>query len=255
MKSSKTSRCGRHNRIAGLTAMVAIVTILFFEPLAAGADGVDDSVTLCIETEGSYTMGPGDSKLLARKFALFRAQHKAAEQAADRFSQRRLIQFIDRDKKELIALAADVLSSKQLLEYWRTEGNAPVCTVRMTATVNLSDFIEAQLTSIRLARQVDSQGYRDEMEPPLPESLRPGLSLAKAYWLVHEHELRMAIIYLDSLTNQYPNWREAYEIKAVAFGLQNQFTAMQEALQRACSLGSTTACTGENRNTSISSPK
>jgi hypothetical protein len=255
MKLSKPTLCDTHNGCVRLVTMVALATILFFGPSAAGADSSDDSVSINVETEGSYTLGPGDSRPLAHKFAVFRAQRNAAEQVADRFSQQRLIQFVDRDKKELIALVADVLRSKQLWEHWQTKGATTVYTIRLSATVNLSDFIDAQLTSIRLAHQVDSQGYRDEMEPLLPESLKPGQALAKAYWLLHEHELRRAIIYLDRLTCQYPNWMEAYEIKAAALGFQNQFTAMQEALQRACELGSTTACTEENQNGTIRSLK
>ena len=248
MKLSHPKRGFKYSDFTRLTVMAAIATFLFLEPVSARSSGFDDSITLSVETEGSYTLGPGDSKPLARKLALFRATRKAAEQAADGFAQRKLIQFVDKDKDELIALVTEVLNSKQLWEHWQPEGTAPVYTVRLHVTVTLPDFIDAQLTSIRLARQVDSQGYRDEMEPPLPESLKPGVALAKAYWLIHEHELRRAIIYLDRVTHHYPNWREAYEIKAAALGLQNQFTAMQEALQCACKLGSATACTKVNRN-------
>ena len=87
-----------------------------------------------------------------------------------------------------------------------------------------------------------TENFRDEMEPPPPEFLKPGRALAKAFWLIRKNELRMAIIYLNGLAHQYPNWREAYEVKAEALRLQHQFNEMQAALKRACELGSNSAC-------------
>ena len=66
-------------------------------------------------------------------------------------------------------------------------------------------------------------------------------------WLIRKNELRIAIIYLDRVTQQFPNWKEPYEVKATALGLENQPEAMREALKRACELGSSNACAEINK--------
>jgi tetratricopeptide (TPR) repeat protein len=83
---------------------------------------------------------------------------------------------------------------------------------------------------------------RRQNRPPIDLSNKPGQALAKAYWLIDRKEWRRAIIYLDRITRQYPNWPEAYEVKAVALKHENQIDAMRQALQRACALGSPAAC-------------
>ena len=108
--------------------------------------------------------------------------------------------------------------------------------------VRLSDFIDAQLASLRLGAREDEEDYRHEMEPSVPMPLKPGQALAKAYRLIDKKELRMAIIYLDRLADQYPDWWEIYDIKALALRLQDQPARMLEALRKACELGSPTAC-------------
>jgi len=210
--------------------------------LAVRTADADDAVTLSFETEASYTLGPGDSKPLARALAVFRAKRKAAGQAADRFAQQRLIQFVDKDKNELVHLVADRLDSDLLQNQCRTRGDTITCTVRARTVVRLSDFIDAQLTSLRLGADEDEAGYRDEMEPEVPVPLRPGQVIAKVHRLIDKQELRMAIIYLDRLALQYPNWWEIYDLKAKALGLQNRRARMLEALRKACELGSPTAC-------------
>jgi hypothetical protein len=224
---------------AALTASAMVTAVLLIGVVAAHAD---DAVTFSFETEASYTLGPGDSKPLARRLALFRARREAVFRAADRFAQRRLIQFADRDKDELVHLVTDTLNSDLLEDQCQTDGPADICTVRARTVVKLSDFIDAQLASLRLASNEDEENYRDEMEPQVPVPLRPGHALAKAYRLIDKQELRMAIIYLDRLTDRYPNWWEIYDLKAMAFRRQNRPARMLEALRKACELGSPTAC-------------
>ncbi|MEJ2038309.1 MAG: hypothetical protein P8X55_05170 [Desulfosarcinaceae bacterium] len=181
----------------------------------------DDAVTFTLETQASYLLGPGDSKALARKLALFRAKRKAAEQAADTFADRRLIQFIDRDKTELVLLTTDSLHSEVLQAQFSESDQQTVFRVRLKTTVKLSDFIDAQLTSLRLGAKEAGEDYHDEMEPRIPAHLNPGHSLARAYRLFDKQEWRPAIIYLDRLASQYPHWREVDEIKAIARRCQN----------------------------------
>ncbi len=209
---------------------------------AAGSAWADDAVALEIQSEAAYTLGPGDSKPLARQLALFRAKAKAAYQAADRFERQKLIQFVDRDKNELVHLVADRLRVDGVHDQYRVHKQTTTCSVRARATIRLSDFIEAQLTSLRLGQKEDEDNYRNEMEPPIPNPLEPGNALAKVYRLIDKQELRMANIYLDRLEENYPNWREIYELKAMALRLENQPVKMLTALRKACQLGSFEAC-------------
>jgi tetratricopeptide (TPR) repeat protein len=202
----------------------------------------DDAVTLGFETRSSYEPGPAGSHPGARSLALFRAKRKAVFLAADRFERQRLIQFVDRDKNELVHLVADALSPVVLSDQCRKSDGGSVCTVRVHTVVRLSDFIDAQLASLRLGTHEDEEDYRHEMEPSVPVPLNPGRALAKAYRLIDKKELRMAIIYLDRLADQYSDWWEIYDIKALALQLQDQPERMLEALRKACELGSPTAC-------------
>ena len=231
--------------IAGskVSAAWILITVFTFTGIrAADVAWADDAVTLGIQSEAAYTLGPGDSEPLARQLALFRAKVKAACRAADRFEQRKLIQFVDRDKNELVHLVADRLKVASDLNECRTNSQTDTCSVRMQTTVRLSDFIEAQLISLRLGKKEDEDNYRHEMDPPIPSPLRPGRALAKAYRLIDKNELRMAIIYLTRLEEAYPNWREIYELKAVALQLEHQPFRMLAALRKACQLGSRNAC-------------
>lgn len=98
------------------------------------------------------------------------------------------------------------------------------------------------------------ENYRDEMTPPLPVPFELGRALAKAHWLIRKNDLRIAIIYLDRVTQQFPNWREPYEVKATVLGLENQPEAMREGLKRACELGSSNACAEINKGEVKESP-
>jgi hypothetical protein len=233
---------GSRSGFAALTAAGVMTAVVLMAVFAVRTADADDAVTLSFETEASYTLGPGDSKPLARTLAVFRARRKAAAQAADRFAQRRLIQFVDKDKNELVHLVADRLDSDLLKDQCRANGDRVTCTIRARTVVRLSDFIDAQLASLRLGADEDEAGYRDEMEPEVPVPLRPGHAIAKVYRMIDKQELRMAIIFLDRLAIQYPNWWEIYDLKATALGLQNRPARMLEALRKACELGSPTAC-------------
>lgn len=210
-----------------LAAGALIAAVLFVSTYMPNKARADDIVTVSFETEASYTMGPGDSEPLACKLAFFRASLEAAHQAANRFAEQRLIQFGNRDKSELVCLVADNLRAEPIWDHWNKEGGVSTYTVRIHAVVRLSDFIGAQLAILSFSRKEATENFRDEMSPPIPALFSPGLALAKAYWLIRNDELRISIIYLDRLTQRYPNWREAYEVKAMALGLQNKAKAMQ----------------------------
>ena len=242
MRSVLPAPSNRRNSLPPAMIALLLAAVALAGTPAAGNAGADDAVTLSFETQASYALGSRASRAEARSQALFRAGRKAAYLAADRFEGRRLIQFADKDRKELVHLVADALNPELLDDRCRKEDNATVCTVRVRTVVRLSDFIDAQLTSLRLGAEEDGEDYRHEMEPSVPVPVRPGPALAKAYRLIDKKELRMAIIYLDRLADRYPAWWEIYEIKALALRLQDQPARMLEALRKACELGSPTAC-------------
>lgn len=239
MRSVLSASPGRRN---SLILPMVVLLLAAIALMGAPAAAADDAVTLGFETRASYSLGSGDSRPAARKMALFRAGRKAVYLAADHFERRRLIQFVDKDRKELVHLVADALTPKVLEDQCRKANGKTVCAVRVHTVVRLSDFIDARLASLRLGAVEDAAGYREEMEPSVPVPVRPGRALAKAYRLIDKKELRMAIIYLDRLSDQYPDWWEIYDIKALAFRLQDQPARMRDALRKACELGSPTAC-------------
>lgn len=227
---------------AARKSYVIIGMILLMGACAALRVSADDAVTLTIASEGSYSLDAENSKQYAREMAKFYAVREATEKAADQFENRGLIQFVDRDKNELINLVADSLRTALLEDRCIENGDVVTCRVQARTVVTLSDFIQAQLASLRLSAQEKRENYRHEMEPQVPSHLKPGLALAKAYRLIGKHELRMAIIYLDRLADVYPSWWEIYHLKAIAFRNNNQTDHMIEALRKACKLGSPTAC-------------
>ncbi len=175
-----------------------------------------DLVTLKYKIKESYTMGPGDSEALAHKLALFRAKRKAADQAAHEFARQKLIQFEKGDQNELVALVAENLRYTLLFDQWESKDDQRTYIVDIQSQVKLSDFIDAQLDIFKFEEKKATDDFREEMEPSVPDLLKPGRALAKAYWLIRIDELRMAIIYLDALIHQYPNWQEAYDVKRMA---------------------------------------
>lgn len=225
-----------------LAAWTMMAVFLFANIWAAQTAWADDAVTLEIKSKAAYSLGPGDSKPLARRLALFRAKVQAAYQAADRFEQQKLIQFADHNKNELVQIVAEHLKVKRVQYQCGIDGQTTTCLARVHATVRLSNFIEAQLTSFRLGKEEDEDNYRNEMEPLIPNPLKPGWALAKAYRMIDKHELRMAIIYLNRLSEGYPNWGEIYALKAVALRQQHEPVRMRTALRKACRLGRREAC-------------
>ncbi len=202
--------------------LMVLIIFLFFNIGIAGAEG---NVSLTYKIEASYTMGPGDSKALAHKLALFRAKRKAADQAARDFERQKLIQFKNGDHDELVALVAEKLTFSFIFDKWKSNDEHRTYSVDIQTEVKLSDFIDAQLDILKLQHKKSTDNFREEMEPAPTELLKPGRALARAYWLMRTDELRMAIIYIDGLIRQYPNWQEAYDIKKMAQKQQYQLGA------------------------------
>ena len=228
---------GMRKNAAVLALGVMLAAGLLTGVLAPPPASADDAVTLSVDTEAAYTPSTADAILSNRDLALFRARRRAAERAADQFVQRRLIQFVDRDKDELVLLVSDQLEGEVQENCCRPAGDDATCTLRLHTVVRLSDFIDAQLTSLQLTREEDHAGYREEMEPPVPTPLKPGHLLAKAYRLIDRQQPRLAVIYLDNLTFRFPTWREPYEVKAMALHMQNRSAEAAAVLRKACEAG------------------
>jgi hypothetical protein len=183
-----------------------------------------DAVSLSIDTEATYTYTPSadDDTSFEHRLALFRSRREAAALAADYFAKRRLIQFADRNKTMLVLLVADELTEKGRERCRRTNEDQITCTIRLHSVVRLSDFIDAQLASLRLAREEFHADFREKMEPAVSTLQKPGHLLAKALQLIDQGETRMAILYVDNLTHLYPKWRELHDVKSMAVHLQNR---------------------------------
>lgn len=219
------SRLQQRKTVTNTAALVLkLIAGVLFLMVIFGVDtaGAKDAVTLKYNVSASYTLGPGDSKALAHKLALFRAKYKATRLAARQFAQNRWVQFENGDQNELTALVAEELSYDIMADRWQSEGQQTTYIVNLQAFVSLSDFIDAQLEILDMAHKRAAEDLRHEMEPPLPEFLKPGHALAKAYWLMRIHEIRLAIIYIDGLIHQYPNWQEAIDFKKSAIRHQKQ---------------------------------
>jgi hypothetical protein len=213
---------GRRKYVAVLSLWFTMVTTLTFVPLTATSARASDAVTLSVDTEVSYTYFGNDGTASNRDNALFRARLKAADQAADTFARRRLIQFADRDKEELVLLVADQLTGKVRENCRRSNGDQTACKIRLNAVIRLSDFIDAETASLQLRRQEVNANYREKMEPTVASPIKPGHLLAKAFNLIDCGERRQAIIYIDILIRRYPMWRELYEVKSMAMHTQNR---------------------------------
>ena len=127
-------------------------------------------------------------------------------------------------------------------EKWQIVAEFPTYMVSLKVVVLPSDFIEAEIESLKLEKEEAAEPYSREMEQPISKKLNPGHDIAKAGRLIRKRALRVAIIYIDHLQKKYPNWPEVYEIKALACYLHDEFAQMKDALQKACELGSLSAC-------------
>ena len=205
-------------RTLWISLLAAALATILPAVVPAGAD----CTSLTLTTEGVYAPGQGDSAPLTRLLALYRAKVAAAEQAADRFADRRIIQFATHDRNELVNLVADNLKPEVLVDRWETTDKKKSYKVRLRVEVKLSDFIDAQLENLKLSSRESRDNYMQEMEPYLPEPLMPGHALAKAHRLIRARELRMAVIYLDRVIARYPNWQEAAELKTLALQRQGE---------------------------------
>lgn len=169
----------RRKDIAALMVRIITATDLSIGALAVSTAGADAAVTLSVDTETSYTPSAVDTILSNCDLALFRSRRQAADQVADQFVRRRLIQFADRGRDELMLLIADQLVGKVHENCRRPDDDQVACKVRLHAVVRLSDFIDAQLTSLQLTEDEVHADFREEMEPGVATPPEAGTSPGK----------------------------------------------------------------------------
>ena len=195
-----------------------------------------------VEAKGSYLMGNGDSKLVARQLAIFEAKKNALELAWRYISNKTHITLYETKKDELYGLAASDLHIKILKENWEPFGKTLRCFIEIRAKIQTSDFFKAEMLSQKLREKDKKESLFKEMEPAISKEIDPGKDIAKAYRLLQSKSWRMVVIYLNRLAIKYPNWGDIYMVKAIAFYALNEPSAMKKALKKACGLGNHMAC-------------
>lgn len=195
-----------------------------------------------VEAKGSYLMGDGDSKLVARQLALFEAKKNALESAWRYISNKTHITLYETRKDELYGLAASDLHTKILKENWEPAGKTLRCFIRIRAKIQVSDFFKAEIQSQKLREKDKKESLLEEMDPVISKEINPGKDIAKAHRLLQNKSWRMAVIYLNRLAIKYPNWGDIYMVKAIALYALNEPSEMKNALKKACNRGNHRAC-------------
>jgi tetratricopeptide (TPR) repeat protein len=219
---------------------IVSILLLGFITVTFAQNSADNVIE--VEAKGSYLMGDGNSKQLARQLALFEAKRSSLETAGKYLSHKSLIPFYEIKKEEIYSLAARETQGKIIEERWEPIGKTIKCLIRIRAKVRISDFIKAGIQNQKLEKEDEKESLLEEMDPVLSKEIDPGKDIAKAYRLLRKGEWRMAMIYLDRLEKKYPNWGNIYMAKAIAFYSLNAPLEMKKTLEMACRLGNHQAC-------------
>jgi tetratricopeptide (TPR) repeat protein len=223
-----------------MRGFIISILLLGFTPGTFAQNLADNAIE--VEAKGSYLMGVGNSKQLARQLALFEAKRSALETAGKYLTHKSLIPFYEMKKEEIYSLAARETQGEIVEERWEPIGKTIKCLIRIRAKVQISDFIKAEIQNQKLEKEDEKESLLEEMDPVLSKEIDPGKDIARAYRLLRKKEWRMAMIYLDHLEKKYPNWGNIYMAKAIAFYAFNEPLEMKKALEMACHLGKNRAC-------------
>jgi len=233
-KTSPGCRCAFKRAAAAALLLACVRTFAVAADAQRGA--------FLSEPTGSYTMQKGDGTALSESLAIFQAKRAAVEAAQLYFARRERIAPLGRRKDEIVNFTADRVAFDILEQKWTGGNTATTCEVRLIVRVRPSDLIEGEIESLRLEKVAEEESYRQEMEPSISLQSPPGHDIAAAFRHIRRGELRPAIIYLDRLQRKYPNWSDIFELKALAYDLHNEPIKMQQALRKACQLGSRSGC-------------
>ena len=234
--------------IPGLNYLAFMFVATLFASYSAGtvppARANDPSVSSAIEieSEGVYQIGAGDTLQIAKALALYEAKKAAVAAAGKYLSRKGIIEYYERKKEEVYNLVIDGLIVRVLSEQKTGRGGAQRFEVRIAARIDATDFIQAEITNLKLEHQEAKASLRSMLEPSIEPKVRPGRELATAYRLMRKGHLRPALLYLARLKDKYPHWGEAYLAEAIAHYIAHDLPAMHQALKTACAYNNTEAC-------------
>jgi hypothetical protein len=227
----------------GKRAMTRFLCIAFLLSLANISFAQSPNETSFeIETEGSYLLSDLSSEEIAQKVSIYDAKKQAVKLAAKYLSAKALIGGYGSKTNEIYSLAARGVLARLIEERWEAAEKEKRYVAHIRATVQVSDFVQAEMEDREAEKEELKESYREEMEQPVPKNIDPGKDISKAYRLLRERKWRLATIYLDHLETKYPDWNEIYMAKAIAHYAENQPLQMKKALEKACRLGCNEAC-------------
>lgn len=216
---------------------------VFVIPPCALAKDQPISSAIEVEAEGFYQIGAGDTLETAKALALFQAKKAAVAAAGKYLSRKGVIEYYERKKEEVYNLVIDGLVVQILSERKTAVGGAARFEVHIAARIDAADFIQAEITNLKLEHQEAKASLRSWLEPAIEPKIKPGRELAAAYRLMRKGHLRPALLYLVRLKDKYPHWGEAYLAEALAHYMAHNLQAMRQALITACGYNNQEACT------------
>ena len=221
-------------------AFVLLCILLACFPTSAISENQAD--TFQMVSSARFASPKDGAKAEAEAIAHFTAKRKAVETASRYLKGKHRLWFAEKKSQEVFDLTAEMISFKVLEEEWTESDGEKSYRVKIAATVELADFIEAENENAKYEEKERHKGLRQFMEPTIDDALRPGRDLAEAYRLIRLEKQRPAVIFLDRLEKKYPGWSELFMAKAFAFYTLDEIPQMRDALNQACNLGNETAC-------------
>lgn len=202
-----------------------------------------------IKASGKFVMGDLDSKTDARTVAVMNAQRVALEQAGTYLTSTTVVKDYALSSDEISSLAAGIVSSKVIDEQWSMEGQSPVITVTIVATVNTDDLEQRlaavtdnpeMVTDIRQLQQdiaklnqeldriktettgadtVSVSGISPDQIQKKTDAIKKLIAAGRlndARIMIEKKDFQAATAELDRIVEQYPDDERAYVYRARA---------------------------------------
>ncbi len=236
--AEKVPIAGTSQSLANAFVLLCILLACF--PTSALSENQAD--TFQMVSSARFAPPKDGAKAEAEAIALFTAKRRAVETAGRYLKGKHRLWFAEKKSQEVFDLTAEKISFKVLEEEWTESADEESYRVKIAATVELADFIEAENENSEYEEKERRKSLRQFMEPTIDDALRPGRDLAEAYRLIRLEKQRPAVIFLDRLERKYPGWSELFMAKAFAYYTLDEIPQMHDALSEACGLGNETAC-------------
>ena len=220
---------------------ICLVSVLYCLPagMCSAADASKETA-ITVTADFTYKMGDGDTREDARALALFGARLKAINLAAKYLTHKGSLEHYEKKQNEIFCLTADGIQASILSE--KFDPRLKSFHVRITSAISDLDFIKAEIENLALIKEEARFSFGREMEQPVVEEIAPGKELSRGYRYIRKGHWRVAIIYLDHFQKKYPNWGEVFMARAIALYAMDDSIGMISALQRACELDNSEAC-------------